>query len=502
MKYGYEYWMGGEQSYPQYLNLQSGELQPTTEQRAGWVAEKAQQDEEQFGEYSHMIQQVGNTAVLSISGTLIPKGNWFTSWLGMTGYNEIHDALATIINEGSSTSIMLDIDSPGGSTRGLNDITATIKSVDEDFMPVMAHSSGQMASAAYRIGAAARGVYSTDMAEVGSIGAVAIHQEYTGAMKQAGITPTVIRSGKYKMLGSAVEKLSDLAKREIQADVDYIRDDFINEIASNMGLTPQHVMDTAGDGQVFFGQQALDIGLIDAIDSYEGVVKRLDDIHNSTYGGPAAPSQTGTHAMLRKRVTITAEAQAKLDAGLPLQTALASAPAADPVTPVPPAAEPTATAAVAEPTTPVPGVEEPALAAPAAVATDPVTPAEEPAATVDTSLLSAQLRDTQDQLVDTKVELRAAQTALETAQASLPGLSAIVGEAIQVKQIQLGFSASDISHLQGDALVTQYRQVEAQFKERFAIGATAETKVEDDRQPVTPAATAAAARATSFRKED
>lgn len=289
----FDYWFGDTASYyvmRSYMDKIDG---ATIEQRAGWSSHEEEEEDDKYQGYGYMIQEVGSVAVVNIKGQLISQSNWLTRMFGMTGYDEIRNAMAAVVQAGDATGIMLDIDSPGGATAGLNDTSAMVKQVDAQYLPVISHTGGVMASAAFRIGAAAREIYATSASEVGSIGVVAVHQEMSKMLTERGITTNVFRSGKYKMLGNSVEKLSPLAEQVIQDKVDYLAEDFVQEVAENLGLPVDYVRENLGEGRVFFGEQAASVGLISGIESYEGVVKRLDDIHNSATGGSPLPQPKG-----------------------------------------------------------------------------------------------------------------------------------------------------------------------------------------------------------------
>lgn len=501
MKHPFTFWAGTEQSYRSVVEAEISAMHSTSfEARAGYSGAKEEEPKDKFQGYGYMIQQIGSTAVLEISGPLIPRSSFITRLFGMTGYDEIENALAAIVNEGSSKNILLSIDSPGGSVSGLDAAAATIKKVDAEYLPVSAHTNGQMTSAAYRLGAAAREVFSTKMAEVGSIGVIAIHHEITKMLDKEGVNVTVLRSGEFKALGNPYEKLDPKARAVIQEQMDFLYEDFVSEIAANRGMPIQYVKENAAEGRVFFGVQALDVGLVDGVESFDSVVKRLDDIHNSPSGGSRSPHYTGTEAMLRKKVVITEQAQAAMAAGVPQEEALRQAPAAsvdqehDSGTPEPEQAQETETetqAAAQEPQQEE-QAEQPAPAQPPAAA----------ASDTPSSVLATQLRETQDQLVEAKVELKQVQAKLASTEAAVSGLQAIAVEATQKMQIALGQSAADLSHLSGDALVQQYRSVEKTFKERFPVGATSQVVIDEPPSVErTPAQAAAAVKATKIRKE-
>ena len=69
-------------------------------------------------------------------------------------------------------------------------------------------------------------------ADVGSIGVICIHMDYTGFYKDAGIKPTVFRAGEFKALGNHLEALSPKAKEYLQTHLEKSCQIFIEAVAS------------------------------------------------------------------------------------------------------------------------------------------------------------------------------------------------------------------------------------------------------------------------------
>ena len=64
---------------------------------------------------------------------------------------------------------------------------------------------------------------------------------------------------------------------------------FVDAVSQNRGLPADYVRKNAADGQTFYGEKAKEVGLVDTISSFQGVVKLLDSSHNS----PQPASQGG-----------------------------------------------------------------------------------------------------------------------------------------------------------------------------------------------------------------
>ena len=220
-------------------------------------------------------------AVIPIHGVMAKKANLFADISGGASTQLISRDIKQAVDDESVNSIMLHIDSPGGTVDGIETLTQTIRAA-RDIKPVVSFVDGTMASAAYWAGSAAHEVVAaSNTANIGSIGVVATHTDMSEAEKSAGIKITEITAGKYKRIASGHEPLSEDGKAEIQAQVDQVYSIFVDAVADNRGVTVDTVLEDMADGRVFLAKQAMRRGLIDKIASFEDTINDM-----ATNGGP------------------------------------------------------------------------------------------------------------------------------------------------------------------------------------------------------------------------
>jgi ClpP class serine protease len=110
-------------------------------------------------------------AVIQVQGGQTPRGSWFgTSLSGLAG--QVRRAAA----DADVASIVLDIDSPGGTVSGTPEAAAAVRDAAAQ-KPVIAIANTLAASAAYWIGSQASEFVMAPSADVGSIGAMILHQD-------------------------------------------------------------------------------------------------------------------------------------------------------------------------------------------------------------------------------------------------------------------------------------------------------------------------------------
>lgn len=203
-------------------------------------------------------------AVVSVAGALT-KRLTFWSWLmGATSYAAVLEAFDAALADSQVSAIVLSIDSPGGTVNGVEAAANRILSA-RSVKPVVAFADGMMASAAYWLGSATRAVVAQQTSDVGSIGALMVHHDFSVMDANAGVKITYLSAGKYKALGNDAEPLSGEAREMFQSQLDHVYSIFVSAVANHRGVSIDQVLSGMADGRLFIGEQAVTAGLVDRI---------------------------------------------------------------------------------------------------------------------------------------------------------------------------------------------------------------------------------------------
>lgn len=217
-------------------------------------------------------------AVISIFGVITKNPSFWGFLFGGTSSVEAGRQLKAALDDPSVDGILLNIDSPGGTVDGTQELAEMIFSF-RGRKPIIAFTDGMMASAAYYVGSAADWVYiSGDMVSVGSIGVVATHVDYSEHEKQLGVKTTEIVAGKYKRIASPYQPLSTEGRENIQDRVDYMYTIFVNDVAKYRGVSPDRVLNVMADGKMFIGKQAMDAGLVDGVSTFDRLLMTKEGV--------------------------------------------------------------------------------------------------------------------------------------------------------------------------------------------------------------------------------
>ena len=172
--------------------------------------------------------------------------------------------------DSSIKGIVLRIDSPGGAVGPSQEIYREVLKTTEG-KKVVAAMGGLAASGGYYIACAANKVFANPGTITGSIGVIMAFSNFEELMKKLGLKTTVIKSGKFKDVGSPVRELTEEERKILQNVSDDIHGQFIEAVAKGRNLKIESVKELA-DGRIFSGRQAKESGLIDELGTLEDAI--------------------------------------------------------------------------------------------------------------------------------------------------------------------------------------------------------------------------------------
>lgn len=167
--------------------------------------------------------------------------------------------------------IVLRIDSPGGVAAASQEIYEQIKAVRREGKKVVVSMGGLAASAGYYVACAADSIIANPASLTGSIGVQMLFPSTEELFKKIGVEFRVVKSGSYKDIGSPHRPMTEEEKRLLQEVIDDTYHQFVDVIVEERGLAREKVLSLA-DGRIFSGRQALELGLVDRLGSYEDAI--------------------------------------------------------------------------------------------------------------------------------------------------------------------------------------------------------------------------------------
>ncbi|XJC79671.1 S49 family peptidase (plasmid) [Delftia tsuruhatensis] len=210
--------------------------------------------------------------VLPVHGVLVSRNTHLDPCYSMTIYEEIRGMLNAALNDPSVEHVVLDIDSPGGSTLGCFELVDDIYAAHA-IKPITAISNFGAYSAGFAIASAASSLIVSRSSGVGSVGVIARHVDLSKRHEQQGIKITSIFAGARKDDLASHVPLTEAAEQWLTDLVNEHYETFTNIVARNRGMSVASVKET--EAGVFFGQKAVDLGFADSVESPQVAVNRI-----------------------------------------------------------------------------------------------------------------------------------------------------------------------------------------------------------------------------------
>jgi protease-4 len=226
----------------------------------------------------------GSIAMIRITGTILKEGD-----ICVKGLDDYERELVAAGENGNIAGVILSIDSGGGSIYGVERFGNLVKNFEKDYeKPITAFVSNEANSAAYWIASSAPRIFLDGQAsEVGSVGAMVSFYDYTEYFNKEGIKSVIVNAtksvNKNRPYLDAIEKGDySLLRRQL----DQYNEIFLATVRKNrkgkLANSPRVAIESEDvkektvpqvlTGQVYIGQQAIDIGLADEISDLESVV--------------------------------------------------------------------------------------------------------------------------------------------------------------------------------------------------------------------------------------
>lgn len=220
---------------------------------------------------------INNIGVLRIEGPITQKADFFTFFFGGATLDTLTDDFKSLMADEQIDTIVVDIDSPGGTVAGVQEFANLIFNAREQ-KTIIAFSSSIMASAAMWIGAAAEHVFiSGGTVVTGSIGVLTTHTDVSQLQADLGIKTTEITAGKEKRIASTFAPLTDAGRSTLQGQVDKIMEAFVGDVAKFRGVSEQEVISIMADGKIFIGDNAVKAGLVDDLKTFDLLIETISD---------------------------------------------------------------------------------------------------------------------------------------------------------------------------------------------------------------------------------
>jgi protease IV len=207
-------------------------------------------------------------AVLPVVGQIGPKDSSSLGTMVATP-ETLRDQLRQAAKDKKVKAIVLEINSPGGGVVASDQMHKSIQDFKETTKkPVVVSMGETTASGGYYISTAADKIVANENTLTGSLGVIFSYLNYKDAADKLGLEEEVIKSGKYKDIGSPFRKPTEKELEILQTLIDESYEKFVDVIVEGRNLPKDRVRELA-DGRLYSGLQAESLGLADELGGLE-----------------------------------------------------------------------------------------------------------------------------------------------------------------------------------------------------------------------------------------
>jgi protease IV len=171
----------------------------------------------------------------------------------------IQNSISQAESDSSVSSIVIDVNSPGGSPVASEEIMNSIKSSKK---PVVVWISDVGASGAYLAASSADKIIASPSSMVGSIGVIMQITDLSKYYQANGINISSIKAGQYKDMGADYQPLTATERNMLQGMVNQDYDHFIDIVSTNRHLDKNYT-ESIAQGKIYTGTQAKNLKLVD-----------------------------------------------------------------------------------------------------------------------------------------------------------------------------------------------------------------------------------------------
>jgi protease IV len=207
-------------------------------------------------------------AVIYATGVIASGESSYDSPSGQVlGSDTMVEYIRKARGDDSIKAIVLRIDSPGGSAIA-SDVVWREVMLTRPVKPIVASMSDVAASGGYYIAMPAHAIVAEPATLTGSIGVVMLKFVIDGTLKKLGMNIEGVSKGRFADIYSPVRAFTPEERVKVLAHMQATYDTFVEKAAAGRNTTPERI-DAVGQGRVWTGKQAKQLGLVDELGGLE-----------------------------------------------------------------------------------------------------------------------------------------------------------------------------------------------------------------------------------------
>ncbi|MEI6421901.1 MAG: signal peptide peptidase SppA [Lentisphaerota bacterium] len=218
-------------------------------------------------------------AVIDIKGVIMNADGGFYQ---IANSKAICDQLEQARNDSKVRAVILRLDTPGGEVTAADMIHHKVMQLKEEDVKVVACMESVAASGGYYIAVASDYIIAHRLTTTGSIGVIIETFNYQSLFNKIGLQAEVYKSGEMKDMLNGARPRTEAEKVLVQNIITEVYDEFVNIVAEgrkSKNITAEQIKTTQiGDGRIFSGKKAFELGLVDGVGFFEDAIDKAADL--------------------------------------------------------------------------------------------------------------------------------------------------------------------------------------------------------------------------------
>jgi protease-4 len=243
-----------------------------------------------------MFGSPSKVAIVYVEGDMVDGRSTHIPLLDLdfTGSYSVVDTIKTVKDDASIKSVVLRIESPGGSSMAADVMWRAIEQLAQK-KPVIVSMGSVAASGGYYIASPAKTIYALPLTITGSIGVFYGKADVSGLLQKIGVTVDTYRTTPRADADSIFRPFTEDEQKALSTKIHQFYDTFLDRVSRGRHMSKEEV-DRVGEGRVWTGQEALDHRLVDRLGGLREALEEARRLGNLPYDAPIVelpkPEQT------------------------------------------------------------------------------------------------------------------------------------------------------------------------------------------------------------------
>jgi len=256
----------------EFLSALSKLLSP---EQASRISEILKLDDQPFSGTVEAVTSLENMAASALAES---KHVWVLKFNGDAFASQVGDlrqeitALLRVANSSRGDEALLVLNSGGGTVTGYGLAAAQLMRIKKAGIPLTISVEQVAASGGYMMACIADKLFASPFAVLGSVGVVTEQPNVYERLKKEGVTFSTLTAGKYKRSLTPTKKIEEEDIEKEKEDLERVLvlfRDFVGKRRPNLD------MDKIATGEIWFGPDALDQGLVDGLSTVDEILLDL-----------------------------------------------------------------------------------------------------------------------------------------------------------------------------------------------------------------------------------